>query len=157
MCAQLHFNICKEIEVKLDNKHWYIHILKSVKTSYEGKVTMLWNQQVRTNRSIPNNKLDIIIHDNKKRNTHVNRRYNSWRQKCDKKRSWEDFKICLITQIQCMWNLKAKAIPVITGATGTISKSQRLNLSNIPGKHKIKELKTNSHLGTAHILQKVLM
>jgi len=26
MCAQLHFNICKEIGVKLDNEHWYDHI-----------------------------------------------------------------------------------------------------------------------------------
>jgi len=29
----------------------------------------------------------------------------------------------LIIEIQCMWNVKAKVIPVITGATGTISKS----------------------------------
>jgi hypothetical protein len=28
--AQLHFNICKEIEVKLNNKHWYDHVPKSV-------------------------------------------------------------------------------------------------------------------------------
>jgi len=27
---------------------------------------MLWNQQVRTDRTIPNNKPDIIIRDNKK-------------------------------------------------------------------------------------------
>ena len=27
------------------------------------KVTTLWNQQVQTNRTIPNNKLDIIIYD----------------------------------------------------------------------------------------------
>ena len=33
--------------------------------SYEGKVTILWNQQVRTDRTIPNTKVDIIIHDNK--------------------------------------------------------------------------------------------
>jgi hypothetical protein len=29
----------------------------------------------------------------------------------------------LITEIHCMWNVKAKAILVITGANGTISKS----------------------------------
>ena len=63
-CAQLCFNICKEIRVKLDNEHWYDHVPKSVKISHEGKVTMLWNQQVRTDRSIPNSKLDIIIRDN---------------------------------------------------------------------------------------------
>jgi hypothetical protein len=65
VCAQLHFNICKEIGVKLDNQLWYDHVPKSVKTSHEAKVTILWNQQVQTNRTIPNNKLDIINHDNK--------------------------------------------------------------------------------------------
>jgi len=38
---------------------------KSVETSHEGKVTVLWNQQVRTNRTIPNNKPDNIIRYNK--------------------------------------------------------------------------------------------
>jgi len=63
----------------------------------------------------------------------------------------------LIIEIQHMWNVKAKVIPVITGATGTISKSLRLFLSNIPGKHEIKELKITAVLGTAHILQEVLI
>ena len=39
---------------------------KSVETSNEGKVTMLWNQQGKTDRTIPNNKLDIIIRDKEK-------------------------------------------------------------------------------------------
>ena len=65
MCAQLHFNICKERGVKLDKKHWYEHVPKSVETSQGGKVTM-WNQQVQTDRTIPNNKPDIIIRDNEK-------------------------------------------------------------------------------------------
>ena len=39
---------------------------KSVETSQEGTVTILWNQQVQTNRTIPNNKPDIIIRDNEK-------------------------------------------------------------------------------------------
>ena len=29
----------------------------------------------------------------------------------------------LTIEIQCMWNVKTKVIPVIIGATGTISKS----------------------------------
>jgi len=33
--------------------------------SNEGKVIMLWNQQLRTDRTNPNNKPDIIIRDNK--------------------------------------------------------------------------------------------
>jgi hypothetical protein len=49
-------------------KHWYDHVPISVETSNEGKVTVLWNQQVQTDRTIPNNEQDIIIHDNNKMN-----------------------------------------------------------------------------------------
>ena len=44
--AQLHYNICKEMGVQLDKKHWYEHVPKSVETTQGGKVTILWNQQV---------------------------------------------------------------------------------------------------------------
>ena len=56
-----------------------------------------------------------------------------------------------------MWNVKTKMIPVIIGTTGTISKSFRQYLSNIPGKYKIKELQKKAILVTAHILRQVLM
>jgi len=55
-----------------------------------------------------------------------------------------------------MWNVKTKVIPVIIGATGTISKSFRKYVSNIPGNHEVKELQKTAILGTAHILRKVL-
>jgi hypothetical protein len=47
-------------------------------------------------------------------------------------------------------------IPVIIGATGTISKSFRKYVSNIPGNRDIRELQKTAILGTAHILRKVL-
>jgi len=47
----------------------------------------------------------------------------------------------LTIEIQRMWTVKTKAIPVIIGATGTISKSFRKYVSNILGKHEVKELK----------------
>ena len=51
---------------------------------------------------------------------------------------------------------KARVITVVIGATGTISKSFRKYVSNIPGNHDIKELQKIAILGTAHILLKVL-
>ena len=63
----------------------------------------------------------------------------------------------LTVEIQRMWNVKTKVIPVITGATGTISKSFRKCVSNIPKKHEVKELQKTAILGTAHILREVLM
>ena len=47
-------------------KHWYKHVPKLVEICQGGKVTILWNQQVQTDRTIPNNKPDIIIRDNEK-------------------------------------------------------------------------------------------
>ena len=58
--------MCKEIGVQLDKKHWYEHVPKSVVTNRGSKVTILWNQEVQTDRTIPSNKPDIIIRDNEK-------------------------------------------------------------------------------------------
>jgi hypothetical protein len=49
-----------------------------------------------------------------------------------------------------MWNVKTNEIPVIMGATETVSKSFRKYLSNVPGIHEIKELQKTAILGTTH-------
>ena len=51
-----------------------------------------------------------------------------------------------------MLAVNTKLIPVIIGATGTISKSLRQFLSNVPGKHEIKVLRKTAILCTAHTL-----
>jgi len=158
VCAQLHFNICKETGVQLDKKHWYEHVPESVETGQGGKVTILWNQQIQTDRTVPNNKPDIIIRDNEKGTcmlieVAISGDRNVIKKEADKILKYKD----LTTEIQRMWNVKTKAIPVITGATGTTSKSFRKYVSNIPGKHEAMELHKTAILGTAHILREVLM
>ena len=51
----------------------------------------------------------------------------------------------LTIEIQHMWNVKAKVISVIIGATGTVSKSLRQYLTNIPGKQEIKGLQKHPY------------
>jgi hypothetical protein len=63
----------------------------------------------------------------------------------------------LTIEIQRTWNVKTNVIPVIIGATGTVSKSFRKYLSNVPGIHEVKELQKTAILGTAQIQRKVLM
>jgi hypothetical protein len=58
--------MCKEIWENLDSEHWYDGVPKLVERSHEGKVIMLWNVQVQTDRTIPNNKPDSIIRGNEK-------------------------------------------------------------------------------------------
>jgi hypothetical protein len=113
---------------------------------------------VRTNRTTLNNKPDNINRDNKKGtctllDTEIPVDRNVIKQEAEKILKNEE----LITEIQRMWNVKAKVAPVIIEVTGTISESLRQYLSNIPAKHKIEEIQKSAILGTAHVLWKVQM
>ena len=124
-----------------NKEHWYDHVPKSVEVSHEGKFTMSCKQQVRTDRTIPNNKPDVITCDNKKGtytliDVAIPEDRNVIKKDDDKISKYND----LITEIQHMCNVKGKVMPVTTEETGTISKSLRQYLSNIPGKHEIKKL-----------------
>jgi len=111
---------------------------KLVETSQGSKVTILLNQQVQTDGTVPNNKPDIIIRDNEMGiymliDVAISGDRNMIKKEAEKIVKYEDLKI----EIQRMWNVKTvktKVIPVIIGATGTISKSFRKYVSNIPGK-----------------------
>jgi hypothetical protein len=105
------------------------------------EVTILWNQQVQTDRAIPNNKPDIIIRDNEKRtcmliDIAISGDRNVIKKEAEKILKYKD----LTMEIQRMWNVKTKGIPVIIGATGTISQAFRKYVSDIPGNHEVKEL-----------------
>ena len=62
----------------------------------------------------------------------------------------------LCTEIHCMWNMKCKIIPVITRATGMVTKGLKEHLETIPGKHSTDSLQQTAIFGTSHIIWKVL-
>jgi hypothetical protein len=112
---------------------------------------------VQTDRTIPNSKPDIIIRDNEKGacmliDVAIPRDRNVIKKLTEKILKYKDLTI----EIQRMWNVKAKVMPVITGATGTISKSFRKYVSDIPGNHDVKELQKTAILGTANVLREVI-
>ena len=83
------------------------------------KEARLWNQQVQTDRIIPNNKPDIIIRDNEKGtcmliDVTISRDRNVIKKEAETILKYKD----LTTEIQRMWNVKTEVIPVIIGATG---------------------------------------
>ena len=108
--------------------------------------------------TIPNNKPDIIIRDNEKGtfmliDFAISGGRNAIKKEAEKILKYKDLTI----EIQRIWNVKTKMIPVTIGATGTISKSFRKYVNNTKGNHEVKELQKTAILGTAHILRKVLM
>ena len=86
----------------------------------------MWNQKVQTDRTIPNNKPDIIIRDNEKGtcmiiDVAISGDRNVFKKEAEKILKYKN----LTREIQRMWNVKRKVIPVIIVANGTISKSFR--------------------------------
>jgi hypothetical protein len=109
-------------------------------------------------RTIPNNKPDIIIHDNEKGTSMlidvaISGDRNVIKKEAEKILEYKDFTM----KILCIWNVETNVISVIIRATGMILKSFRKYLSNIPGKNKIQELQRTATMDMAHILQKKLM
>ena len=112
--------MCKGIGVKLDNKNWYDHVENQSKQVMK----LRCNQKVRTDRTIPNNKPDIIIRDNKQGtcmllDVAIPGDRNVVKKEAEKILKYKN----LIIEIQRLWNVKAKVLPVILGSTGAISKS----------------------------------
>jgi hypothetical protein len=156
--AELRFNTCKELGVTLDSELWYEHVPKSVETGQVGNVTVLWNQQVQTDRTVTNSKPGIIIRDNETGtcmliDVAIPGDRNVIKKEAEKILKYKD----LTTETQRMWNVETKVTPVTIGATGTISKSFRKYFSSVPGQHDIKKLQKTAILGTAHTLREVLM
>jgi hypothetical protein len=113
--------MCKELGIKLDSELWYENLPKSIETSQVGKVTILWNQHVKIDRTIPNNKPDIIIRDNEKGtyvliDVAIPEDRNVIKKEAEKILKCED----LIIERQRMWNVETQVLPVIIGATETI-------------------------------------
>jgi len=99
----------------------------------EGDVTVLWNQAVHTDREVTANRPDIII-KNKKEKTRtlidlaIPTVRNVGQRETEKNLKYKS--LCI--EIQRMWNLKCRIIPVIIGGTGTVTRSLRINLEAVP-------------------------
>ena len=81
----------------------------------------MWNQHVQIDRTIPNNKPDILIRDNEKGtcmliDVAISGDRNVIKKEAEKILKYKDLTI----EIQRMWNVETKVKPVIIGATGTI-------------------------------------
>ena len=55
-----------------------------------------------------------------------------------------------------MWNVKCTIVLVKIGTTGILTRSLKINLEILPGKHSIDPLQKTAILGTSHIIRKVL-
>jgi len=62
----------------------------------------------------------------------------------------------LCIEMQRMWNLKCKIVPVIIGVTGIATEGSRKNVEAVPGKRSVDAPQKTAIFGTSHIIRKVL-
>jgi len=128
-----------------------------VETNPESKVTVLWNPQGKTVSTVAKNKPDIIIRGNQKETSVLlDTAISGVRNVMEKDAEVLSYTKSLPQKYDVCVMLTTKVMTVIMWATGTTSKLFRKYLSNILGKHEIKELqKKTAILGTVHVLLKV--
>jgi len=134
----LQYSICKVLGNETTDK-WYTHTHRQTQTRarapkpvYEQEdVKVLWNQAVHTDTEVTANRPDIII-KNKKEKTWVlidvamPADRNVVQKDAEKKLKYKN--VCI--DIQQMWNTKCMIVPVIIGATGTVTIGLRKNLDH---------------------------
>jgi len=74
---------------------------------------------VQTDRNIADNKMDILMQKNEERTfmligVAISGGGNVIKKEAEKNIKYED----LTVEMQCMWNVKTKVVPIITWATG---------------------------------------
>lgn len=152
--ARIHWDICREYGIKTTEK-WFEHKPDPVVESEE--ITLIWDSQIQTDRFIKANKPDIVVKDKQKQtcliiDVAVPSDYNITEKEAEKRLKYKDLQI----EIERMWNMKTKIIPIIIGATGLVSNNTPQQLKEIPGNHNLASLQKTILLKTAHIVRKVL-
>ena len=151
----MHWKILKHYNIKANDDKWYEHQPETV-TENE-KVTILWDMQVHTDKTIKANKPDIIIKDKQEKtcmliDMAIPADRNTSVKVAEKLSKYKDLEV----EITKMWGLKTITVPVVIGALGVVKKGIEKHADKIPGKINITELQKIALLGSSHILRKVL-
>lgn len=153
VCTYLHYNVCQHYKFPNIPDKWYKHQPEPV-VQHED-ITILYDQQIRTDRTIKANKPDLVIKNIKEKKCHlidvsVPADSNVDKKEAEKRLKYKDLAI----EVERMWGMRCHIIPVIIGALGCVPVSLDANLKLIPGIYNVAEVQSCAILGTAHILRK---
>ena len=150
----IHWKICRHFKISVAAQ-WYEHDVPPVLENKNAKI--LWDFGVQTDKTIKANRPDIIIHDkiNKQctlidvsiptdRNTSV--------KTFEKLSKYKELAI----EVEKMWKIKTKTVPIIIGALGVVNRNTINYVKQLPGELCLQEIQKIALLGTAFILRKAL-
>lgn len=150
----LHWKICRHFSINTKD-NWYEHHPEPVTEGQD--VTILWDFPIHTDRTIQANRPDIVVKDKKNNNCllidmSVPSDRNVSAKVFEKLAKYKDLEI----EVEKMWHLKTKTIPVVVGALGLIKKGTNQFLEKIPGNPSLYEVQKIVLNSTAHLLRRAL-
>ena len=150
----IHWKACKRYNIKVPEQ-WYKH--KPADVINGENVTILWNFDIQTDRTINANRPDIVIKDYAERTCLLidmtcPQDTNVSKKEYKKLSNYKDLQI----EVTKMWGLDTTIVPVVIGALGMIKKGTKKHLEKLPGNPSLAELQKITLLGTSHILRKTL-
>ena len=149
----VHWELCKIFGFRRDN-NWYDHHADSVLENDAAKI--LWDFNIRTDRVIEARRPDIVVVDKKSLETvlidiAVPGDFRVKDKETEKIEKYQD----LVIEIERMWKMKTKVVPVVVGALGAQYRLKHwLALLGVDKRYTI--IQQTALLGSAHILRKVL-
>jgi hypothetical protein len=131
---------------------WYTHVPKPVYE--EGNVTVLWYHAVHTDRGVTANRPDVIIKNKKEKtctliDAPIPADRNVVQKEVENKLKYKS----LCTEIQRIWNVQCVIVPLVSGATGTVTKGLKKNLEAVVEKHSIYSVQKTAVRGTSHMIR----
>ena len=150
----IHWNVCRFYKLEVSD-NWYDHVTPPVMEN--NKAVIMWDFSIQTDRTIRANRPDITIKDKTEKtclmiDVSVPADINTSLKIYEKLSKYKDLEI----EIERSWKLKAKTVPVVIGALGTVNKNTPKYLKEIPGNIHLTEVQKHTILGTAYILRKAL-
>lgn len=154
VASYIHWTMCKELGNEVATKY-YNH--KPEPVLEIENCTLLWDFPIITDREIGANRPDIVLHNRAERtclliDIAIPDDNNITVKEAEKISKYKDLQI----EIQRMWNVKAKVIPLVIGSLGTVKKGCHTYFQQIPGKPSIPEVQKIALLGSAHILRRII-
>ena len=150
----LHWDLCRMYDIQTAQK-WYEHQPEGVVEKENVKI--LWDFNIQTDNEIQARRPDIVIHDKSNKSCYIidvaipgDARVPQ--KEAEKIEKYSDLR----RELQKLWKVKAKVVPIVVGALGTVSKSLTGYLKEIKVSTKIQVIQKSALLGTARILRKVL-
>ena len=150
----VHWKLARKCNFEAGDK-WYEHEPESVLENEDYKI--LWYFSIQTDHVVEARRPDLVVVDKKERSCKIidfevpgdNRIAEKEKDKTEKYQDLE-------RELQKIWNVKVKIIPLVVGSLGAIPKQFGNRLKQIGITVRTKQVQKTVLLGTARILRKVL-